>query len=113
MKGKIIVLSTLIVLAGASSLAILASDGYFDSKKIDNKILSNEQVASKTITLAKETSQIKTPIVSKKIAVVKKAPVKKVAPKKKVVPKKKSKLNLNPAPFTPTTAPYSAKTRYN
>jgi len=113
MKGKIIVLSTLIVLAGASSLAILASDGYFDSKKIDNKILSNEQVAPKTITLAKETTQSKTPIVAKKTSTVKKPPVKKTTPKKKVVKKKKSKLNLNPAPFTPETAPFSAKTRYN
>lgn len=113
MKSKIIVPTILIVLAIVSSVVILNADGYFDSKKIDNKILANEQSATKTITLAKETSQIKTPIVAKKTAVVKKAPVKKVAPKKKVVPKKKSKLNLNPAPFTPTTAPFSAKNKYN
>ena len=111
MKRKIIITTILIVLAIGASLSILAFDGYFNKKEVDNKILSIQDTTVKPIVLAKETTNPKTTIATKK-AVVKKAPVKKTT-KKKVVKKKKSKLNLNPAPFTPETAPYSAKNKYN
>ena len=112
MKRKIIISIILIVLAIGSSFAVLAFDGYFNQKKeIDNKILSvQDTTTTKPIILATETTP-KTTITAKK-AVVKKAPVKKVT-KKKVIKRKKSKLNLNPKPFTPETAPFSAKNRYN
>ena len=112
MKGKIIVPTILIVLAIVSSVVILTADGYFDNKKVYNKILSTEQISPKTIILAKETSQVKVPVVAKKTTTIKKSSAKKVTPKKKVI-KKKSKLNLSPTPFTPETAPFSAKNRYN
>jgi len=110
MKNKIIVLSILIFLAGVSSFLILINDGYFD--KNENKILSVEQPMLPTTVLAKETTEVKTPVV------VKKAPVKKVAAKKKVVKKKKTvkkkkSVNLAPPPITEDTAPHSAKNRYN
>lgn len=112
MKRKIIISAILIVLAIGSSFAVLAFDGYFNNKKeIDNKILSEQDTIVKPIILATETTTPKTTITAKK-AVVKKAPVKKTT-KKKVIKRKKSKLNLSPTPFTPETAPFSAKNRYN
>jgi hypothetical protein len=111
MKRKVIITTILIVLAIGASLSILAFDGYFNKKSIDNKILSVQDTTTKPIVLAKDTTTPKTTVTAKK-AVVKKAPVKKTT-KKKVVKKRKSKLNLNPPPFTPETAPFSAKNRYN
>ena len=112
MKRKIVISTILIVLGIVSSYAILRADGYF-TNKIENKILATEVVSPNPIVLAKETTPIKTPVVAKKTTTIKKSSVKKVTHKKKVVKKKKSKLNLNPTPFTPETAPYSAKNKYN
>jgi hypothetical protein len=113
MKQKTIVLIILIFIATTSSFLVLASEGYFDSKKIENKVLAVEQkVTSTPIVLASETTATKKPVIAKKTPTVKKAPVKKKVVKKKTV-KRKSKLNLSPAVFTPETAPYSAKNSRN
>ncbi len=112
MKQKIAVLIVLIFLATASSAAVLYSDGYFSKKETEHKMLSlQEQSTSKPIVLAKETTSVKKPTIVKKPTVTKKAPVKKVIPKKKVV--KKKSVNLAPPVFTPQTAPFSAKNKYN
>lgn len=113
MKNKIIVLASLIVLATVSSVSILYTDGYFDRNKVENKILSVEQPMQKPIILAKETTPKKNIVAVKKTTINKKTPVKKINPKKKKTVKKKSKLNLNPTPFTVDTAPFSAKNKYN
>ncbi|MFA7000213.1 MAG: hypothetical protein WC241_03810 [Candidatus Paceibacterota bacterium] len=115
MKQHTLVLIILIFIATTSSVAVLASEGYFNKKKAESKILSKEeQSISKPIALAPNTASTKKPTIAKSSttvqkAPVKKAPVKKAAPKKKVVAKKKSKLNLAPSVITPATAPYSAK----
>jgi len=111
MKRKIVISTILIVLATVSSFAILNADGYFNNKS-ENKVLATEVVSLTPVVLAKETTPIKTPVVAKKPIPVKKTVAKKVIPKKKII-RKKSKLNLNPAPFTSETAPYSAKNKYN
>jgi hypothetical protein len=112
MKQKTIVLIVLIFLATSSSAAVLYSDGYFNKKSVEHKILaSQEQSVTKPIVLAKETTSVKKPAIVKKPTVTKKAPVKKVIPKKKVV--KKKSVNLAPPVFTPQTAPFSSKNRYN
>lgn len=111
MKQHTLVLIILIFIATASSVGVLASEGYF-SKKDNNKILaSEEKTTSKPIVLAKANTSVQKPTITKPSTTVKKAPVKKVVPKKKVVAPKKSKLNLAPPVFTPATAPYSAKKR--
>ena len=111
MKQKTIVLIILIFIATASSVVVLASDGYLSRRKSESKILAVEERAVSTpIVLAQNTSSDTKPTIVK-TATVKKAPAKKVTPKKKKVVKKKSKLNLAPAVFTPETAPYSAKKR--
>lgn len=115
MKQHTLVLIILIFIATTSSVAVLASEGYFNKKKAESKILSKEeQSISKPIAFAPNTVSTKKPTITKtsttvQKAPVKKAPVKKVVPKKKVVAKKKSKLNLAPPVITPATAPYSAK----
>ena len=115
MKQKTIVLIILIFIATTSSVLVLATEGYFDNKKIENKILAVEQkVTSTPIALASETTATKKPVIAKKTTTVKKAPAKKkVVKKKKVVRKVKHKLNLAPAVFTPETAPFSAKNGRN
>jgi len=116
MKQKTIVLIILILIATTSSVLVLSSEGYFDNKKIDSKVLSVEQrVTSNPIALASETTAVKKPSIEKKTTTVKKAPVKKkvVKKKKKTVRKVKHKLNLAPAVFTPETAPFSAKNSRN
>jgi len=114
MKQKTIVLIVLIFLATSSSAIVLYSDGYFNKKSVEHKILaSQEQSITKPVVLAKETTSIKKPTaIVKKPTVVKKPVVKKVVPKKKVVVKKK-RVNLAPPVFTPQTAPFSAKNKYN
>ncbi len=110
MKQKILVLLVLIFVASASSVAVLASEGYFSSKEIENKVLASEQLVEKPIVLAQSTTDTKKPTITK----TQKAPVKKVvAKKKKTTAKKKSKLNLAPPVFTPETAPFSAKNKSN
>lgn len=110
MKQHTLVLIILIFIATTSSVAVLASEGYFNKKKAESKILSKEvQSISKPIALASKTASVKKPAIAKPSTPVKKAPVKKAAPKKKVVAPKKSKLNLAPPVITPATAPYSAK----
>lgn len=104
-KQKVTILIILFFTAIASSAVVLANDGYFDNKKIENKVLSVEPTVTKPIVLAQETSAAKKPVVAKK------APVKKVVPKKKKVVAKKKSVNLNPPVITTATAPYSAKKR--
>jgi hypothetical protein len=108
-KQKIIVLSILSFIAIASSYGVLVSDGYFNKKKVENKVLSVEEQAVLPITnpvvLAKGVTEVKK-APAKTITPVKKAPVKK-APAKKVV--KKKSVNLNPPKITPATAPFSEK----
>lgn len=115
MKQHTLVLIILIFIATTSSVAVLASEGYFNKKKAESQILSREvQSVSKSIALAQNTTRVEKPTITKSSTTVKKAPVKK-APVKKVVPKKKKKavvkhkLNLAPPVITPATAPYSAK----
>jgi len=112
MKGKIIVISILIVLAIGASVAILASDGYFDSNKQENVVLASVVPAAKPVLLATSSTSVVKPAVVKKATIKKKPPAKKkVVKKKKVVAKKK--VNLAPPVITPETAPYSAKNRHN
>ena len=116
MKQKTIVLIILILIATTSSVLVLASEGYFDNKNINNKVLAVEQkVTSTPVALASETTAIKKPSIGKKTITIKKAPAKKkvVKKKKKTVRKVKHKLNLAPAVFTPETAPFSAKNSRN
>lgn len=116
MKQHTLVLIILIFIATTSSVAVLASEGYFNKKKAESKILSTvEQSVSKPIALAPSTASAEKPTITKTSTTVSKAPVKKT-PVKKVVPKKKKvvkkvkhKLNLAPPVITPATAPYSAK----
>ena len=56
MKGKIIISTILIVLAIVSSFAILNADGFFN-KKVDNKVLSSENVISTPIVWQKKQLQ--------------------------------------------------------
>lgn len=116
MKQHTLVLIILIFIATTSSVAVLASEGYFNKKKAESNILSKEeQSVSKPIALAPNTASTTKLAIAKTSATVskapaKKAPVKKVVhKKKKVVKKVKHKLNLAPPVITPATAPYSAK----
>ena len=73
MKQKTIVLIILILIATTSSVLVLSSEGYFDNKKIDNKVLAVEQkVTSTPIALASEPQLLKSLPLQRKLQLLKK-----------------------------------------